>query len=415
MTAFLLTWKVSGWPHENIVRMVRKHEAQGYVDEPWRIMAHKMAKVGDRAWVLQQGRSPKGIFGVGRLTGAPTLGPTGAGKMQMFAPIRFDAFVDPMQKLLISEEAVASVLRTQQIQAQASGYPISDGQSAALEEILRTSSPLASGSSGDWTATELHAITTDYFAMLDDELAGQPYSKTEHRNALRTTVHRSPGSIERKHQNISAVLQELGLPWINGYKPLGNYQDALVDLIGVRLEQSIARLDQFSTPTTETSISMATVFVPPPPPTHRAAVRPIARIAMKFDPAKRDAANRSLGRAGEDYVFRLERSRLEALGLSALASKVTWVSDKLGDGLGYDIESYSEDGNPMFIEVKTTNGPITTPFFVSENERRVAADKGQAFRIYRLFGFSTDPKIYSLPGPLERTLTLDPIAYRARP
>jgi hypothetical protein len=53
MTAFLLTWKVTGWPHENIVRMVTTREAQGHVDEPWRLAAHNIAKPGDRVWVLK--------------------------------------------------------------------------------------------------------------------------------------------------------------------------------------------------------------------------------------------------------------------------------------------------------------------------------------------------------------------------
>jgi hypothetical protein len=58
MTAFLLTWKESGWPHEEIVRMVAQREAQGYVEEPWRIAAYKMARAGDRVWVLRQGKGP---------------------------------------------------------------------------------------------------------------------------------------------------------------------------------------------------------------------------------------------------------------------------------------------------------------------------------------------------------------------
>jgi hypothetical protein len=38
-----------------------------------------------------------------------------------------------------------------------------------------------------------------------------------------TTVRRSEGSIERKLQNISAVLDFLGVQWINGYKPTRKY------------------------------------------------------------------------------------------------------------------------------------------------------------------------------------------------
>ena len=59
-------------------------------------------------------------------------------------------------------------------------------------------------------------------------------------------------------------------------------------------------------------------------------------------------------------------------------------------------------------------GPITTPFFLSEKERCVAAEKASAFRLYRLFGFGSDPRIYSLTGPLDECLALEPVSYRAR-
>ena len=74
--------------------------------------------------------------------------------------------------------------------------------------------------------------------MLTDELAGRPYSKTEHRLELRKAVNRSHGLVERKHQNISAIMQELGLPWINGYKPLGNFQRALLDAVDEALSRA---------------------------------------------------------------------------------------------------------------------------------------------------------------------------------
>jgi hypothetical protein len=51
-------------------------------------------------------------------------------------------------------------------------------------------------------------------------IAGHPSA------ASMATVRRSEGSIERKLQNISAVLDVLGAPWINGYKPLAHDQDA---------------------------------------------------------------------------------------------------------------------------------------------------------------------------------------------
>jgi hypothetical protein len=414
MAAFLLTWKEKGWPHENIVRMVRTLDELGYVDEPWRIAAHKMAKKDDRVWVLRQGRGPKGIFGAGHIMDRAEPGDTGNGKMQMMAPVRFEAFVDPKQHLLIGAEAVAGILRPNQVRAQASGHPLDDEQSAALEELLAISPIAELSGTGDWMPAELRAVVADYFVMLDRELANQSYSKTEHRDALRLSVKRPPGAIERKHQNISAVLQKLGLPWISGYKPLGNFQDALVDVIEAQLGGSIERLDRTTPPLpVAAAIDLSAIFVPPPQPAGRGPKgRSINRVIRKFDPSARDEANRSLGKAGEELVVDLERHRLMTFGRPDLAEKVAWVAQTIGDGLGYDIESFADDGSAIFIEVKTTKGPIDTPFFLSENERCIAAEKGVAFRLYRLFGFGSHPRIYALTGPLRQGLSLEPVIYR---
>lgn len=84
-----------------------------------------------------------------------------------------------------------------------------------------------------WTGEEVAAIVADYFTMLAAELLGQEYSKAEHRrNLARLLNSRTNAAIELKHQNISAVLIELGLPYIEGYKPLHNYQQSAVDGVG---------------------------------------------------------------------------------------------------------------------------------------------------------------------------------------
>jgi len=159
---------------------------------------------------------------------------------------------------------------------------------------------------------------------------------------------------------------------------------------------------------------LSSVFVSPPKPKKKTkSSQAVARIAQKFDPALRDGANRKLGVAGEEFVLSVERERLAAAGRSDLAKKVVWVSKEQGDGLGYDIVSFTNDGAQIHIEVKTTKGSIHTPFFVSENERRVAAAKAAAFRLYRVFDYGNKPQIYTLTGPLEAILTLEPAIYRA--
>ena len=64
-----------------------------------------------------------------------------------------------------------------------------------------------------WSREEVEAAVTDYFDMLAKELRGEPFNKAEHNRALQRTLdNRSSGSVERKHQNISAVLIEAGYP-----------------------------------------------------------------------------------------------------------------------------------------------------------------------------------------------------------
>ena len=78
--------------------------------------------------------------------------------------------------------------------------------------------------SENWTREEVEATVADYLHMLTLELSGQSFNKTEHRrNLLQKLKNRSGGAVERKHQNISAVLIAHGWPYVSGYKPLGNY------------------------------------------------------------------------------------------------------------------------------------------------------------------------------------------------
>jgi hypothetical protein len=82
----------------------------------------------------------------------------------------------------------------------------------------------------DWTEDEVETIVKDYFQMLQLELNKEKFNKTFHRSLLLPQLdNRSEGSIEFKHQNISAVLAEIGVPFIRGYKPRYNYQQLLAD------------------------------------------------------------------------------------------------------------------------------------------------------------------------------------------
>lgn len=68
----------------------------------------------------------------------------------------------------------------------------------------------------DWTQEEDELIVADYFAMLTKELAGERINKAEHNRNIRKFIARPRGAVEWKYQNISAVLVDLGMPYING-------------------------------------------------------------------------------------------------------------------------------------------------------------------------------------------------------
>ena len=62
-----------------------------------------------------------------------------------------------------------------------------------------------------------------YFKMLQYEKAGTAYVKTEINRELQALLPgRTNKSIEYRWQNISSVLHEHKLPFINGYKPARN-------------------------------------------------------------------------------------------------------------------------------------------------------------------------------------------------
>ena len=260
--------------------------------------------------------------------------------------------------------------------------------------------------------------------MLTLELQGVTYSKASYRGELmRSLPARSKGSVEYKHQNISAVLTLLGAPHIAGYKPAANFQAALVEEVARQLEnRSFPELLQESHLTTAASPDPATPRLrreePPPPLSLREEdIRLInharIRVSRNVDWAARDSANRSLGVFGELLVLDWERYTLRSAGLGQLASQIVHASKEEGDGLGYDIRSFALDGSSRFIEVKTTAGGPATPFFVSENEVRVSERESTKYSLARVYSANSAPAHFELIGCIAQTCRLQPCAFRA--
>ena len=273
-------------------------------------------------------------------------------------------------------------------------------------------------STGPWTDEENDLIVADYFVMLADDIMGRPYNKAGHNRDLQAHTSRSRPSIEYKHRNISAVLKGLGEDWIPGYKPAFNFQMALVDAVVRWLARNPTWVERAPRSRPAAGLGEAARLWVGPPPTHSNQPPPqeleqMQHIARKFDVAARDEHNRSLGRAGEKLVLAYERAVLAGAGRDRLARRVRWVSDEDGDGAGYDIESFTPDGQPRLIEVKTTNGWERTPFHISRTELAMAEEHRSDWYLFRLWNFSREPKAFELRPPIDAHVSLTPTSFQA--
>jgi len=156
-----------------------------------------------------------------------------------------------------------------------------------------------------WSQSEVEATVADYLHMWLLEQAGQSYNKTTHRKALlRKLNDRTEGAIEMKHQNISAILMEHGWQNIPGYKPRGNYQALLAEVVADRIMRdrqfdlaAEGAADQQAIVPLVTSITDVMVERPRVQPSaqqQRAPYFATGKPQLKRDYLDREARNRSL-------------------------------------------------------------------------------------------------------------------------
>lgn len=281
--------------------------------------------------------------------------------------------------------------------------------------------------SQDWSLNEVEATIAAYLEMLEHELSGIPFNKSDARRRLSAMLNqRSDGAIERKHQNISAVIIKLGFPCIHGYKPLPNYQRLLYDAVRDRLCDSPtvaaatrARAEQPIVAPPKIADDLLGRLVERPelaePRSGRSMIADRPHLRPLANYLEIEARNRLLGQLGEEFTIRFESERLWRAGFKKLANRIEHVSKTRGDGDGYDILSFEASGRERLIEVKTTTFGEYTPFFVTRNEVDVSNERADQYYIYRLFDFREDPKLFLVPGDITSSFALEATQFVARP
>lgn len=211
----------------------------------------------------------------------------------------------------------------------------------------------------------------------------------------------------------------LGMPYINGYKPLGNYQNLLFETVSELISsnpQFQEQLDEVvnSEVTVPSVDNILSAMVAPPEPRLRVQTTRAEPRIVQFDRVnylKKEAQNQRLGLAGELFVVNFEKAYLINSDKPYLAEKIEHTSVSKGDGAGFDIHSYNPDGSDKFIEAKTTRFGQYTPFFATRNEVDFSARNQENFWLYRVFQFQESPKLFAIKGSLEDRFVITPIQY----
>ncbi len=276
--------------------------------------------------------------------------------------------------------------------------------------------------SANWSKREVEAIVSDYFEMLSLELAGIGYSKAERRRNLSFLLNnRSEGSIEFKHQNISAVLIKYEYPYILGYKPRSNYQGLLEDVILDflrKLDNLIGLFDKFSqegVPVKEIA-DYSSLVVDPPQPDIIMDSEALYRKPFVNKPnyLLKEQQNRSLGEQGEQLILNYERWRLINSGKEKLSESVEWVSKEQGDGTGFDILSKNLNGTDRYIEVKSTKLGEKVPIYFTRNELRFSQEHASNYFLYRVFNLKKKPKFFIKKGAIDSFWNVEPVSFIGR-
>lgn len=105
-------------------------------------------------------------------------------------------------------------------------------------------------------------------------------------------------------------------------------------------------------------------------------------------------SRRELGKLGEEFVYNEEVKKLKLL--DSEYSKYVDKTPAEDNSNGYDILSFSPDGEKIYIEVKATeSSDEKSPFYLTENERATAEkyiSEGKKYEIHRVFNVRKKPE-----------------------
>ena len=120
------------------------------------------------------------------------------------------------------------------------------------------------------------------------------------------------------------------------------------------------------------------------------------KISSLDDYKKEQERKHNIGNIGEELIFEFEKEKLRKLGLEDLVDKVKRVSLE-NSHLGYDILSFNENKEEIYIEVKTKSQNINyIDFYLTANEYETLTKNENNFIYYISKVRTHTPKLFIL-------------------
>ena len=104
-------------------------------------------------------------------------------------------------------------------------------------------------------------------------------------------------------------------------------------------------------------------------------------VVYKAKSKRRTQESKKIGLAGENIVFNYEYEKLKKRGKEDLAQKIQKHYEN-NEFPGWDITSYNEDGEKIYIEVKSTSASNINSLEITNNEWTAAKNERENYHIY---------------------------------
>lgn len=128
------------------------------------------------------------------------------------------------------------------------------------------------------------------------------------------------------------------------------------------------------------------------------------------DYIERQKANKRIGDFGERLIFNYEKAKLKQRNSQKEPEYIALTDDSRG----FDILSYDENEQEIYIEVKTTKQSCRANFFITVGELRKSIEAKEKYRLYRVYDYNEEKdtgKFRELKGSLESFCT-QPVLYK---